>query len=157
MIGYDVVTSDDEKIGRVVDERDNCLIVEHGMLLKAKHAIPKDFATVDDDAQIVRATITKDVFADGPKVDDEHWDCSAVLAHYGLAGGVEAPDTEGYGETLPTDPAEAAQPAGERHGVTPAEQQRAEMREGTHAEPGEPAVFDRSRSAVDPAGNTANR
>jgi hypothetical protein len=147
MQGYDVVTSDDHKIGRVVAERDDCLIVEHGHVFKAKHAIPKTFAHVDDAAGVVRATITKDVFTDGPKVTDD-WDCNAVLEHYGLVGGLEHPDTEGYGETLPTDPAETADDSDVAR--------RAAMREGTADDGSMPAVHERSRSALDPTGPTSN-
>jgi hypothetical protein len=147
MKGYQVVTSDDHKIGNVVEERDDCLIVEHGHVFKAKHAIPKTFAHVDEAAGVVRATITKDVFTDGPKVTDD-WDCNAVLEHYGLVGGLEQPDTEGYGETVPTDPAETADDS--------AVAERAAMREGTADDGSTPAVHDRSRSAVDPTGITSN-
>jgi hypothetical protein len=107
MQGYDVVTSDGHKIGEVVDERDDCLIVEHGHVFKAKHAIPKTFTSVDESERIVHATITKDVFTDGPRVTDD-WNCDAVLRHYGLVGSIAEPDTEGYGDTVPTDPARAA-------------------------------------------------
>ncbi|HEY3183026.1 MAG TPA: hypothetical protein VGJ77_09340 [Gaiellaceae bacterium] len=148
MQGYEVVTSDDHKIGHVVDERDDCVIVEHGHIFKAKHAIPKTFAHVDDVAGVVRATITKDVFTDGPKVTDD-WDCNAVLEHYGLVGGLEHPDTEGYGETLPTDPAETADDSDVA--------QRAAMREGTADDGSTPAVHERSRSALDPTGPISNQ
>jgi hypothetical protein len=153
--GYDVVTSDDHKIGTVVDVRDECLIVEHGHVFKSKHAIPQTFVSVDDDARIVHAMVTKDVFTGGPKVTDE-WSCDAVLQHYGLVGGFEEPDTEGYGETLRTDPAEAAEPVGARLGVTPPEQERAEMREGTGHDDTQPAVRERQANAADPSGVSAN-
>ena len=147
MHGYEVLTIDDHKVGHVVDERDDCLIVEHGHVFKARHAIPKTFAQADDAAGVVRATITKDVFTDGPKVTDD-WDCNAVLEHYGLVGGIEHPETEGYGEALPTDPALAADDR------TVAE--RAAMREGEGDLEGEPAVRGRSHSALDPTGPTSD-
>ena len=154
MHGYDVITSDDHKIGHVVDERDNCVIVEHGHLFKARHAIPRDFTSVDEPNHVVRATITRDVFTAGPKVGDD-WDCNAVLRHYGLVGSLADPDTEGYGETLPTDPAEAAEPVGARQGVTPPTQERAENREGTSGADDGPVVRERQANALDP-GQTAN-
>jgi hypothetical protein len=156
MHGYDVVTSDDHKIGHVVDERDDCLIVEHGHVFKAKHAIPKAFVSIDDSAETVRATITKDVFTDGPKVTEDEWDCDAVLRHYGLAGGFEEPETEGYGETIPTDPAESAEVAGARHGVVPAPAERARMREGVESVTDKPTVHERQANALDPTGESAN-
>ena len=148
MQGYDVVTSDDRKIGQVVDERDGCVIVEHGHMFKTKHAIPRDFISVDDQEQVVHATITKDVFEDGPKVTDE-WSCDSTFRHYGLVGSLAEPDTEGYGETLPTDPAIAADDS--------AVAQRAAMREGGETDAPAPAVHERSRNALDPTGITSNR
>ena len=38
-----VVTSDDHKLGTVVDERDGCVIIESGHVFKSKHAIPREF------------------------------------------------------------------------------------------------------------------
>jgi hypothetical protein len=148
MHGYDVVTSDDHKVGQVVDERNDCLIVEHGHVFKSNHAIPRAFVHVDDDGKTVRATVTKDIFVDSPKVTDD-WDCNATLEHYGLVGGLADPDTEGYGETLRTDPAVAAPDA-----VTA---QRAAMRAGTGTGAADvPHVRERSPNAFDPAGDTAN-
>src|SRR5215204_908174 len=41
MEGYDVVTMDDQKVGTVVGESGDFLLVEHGLLRKAKHALPR--------------------------------------------------------------------------------------------------------------------
>ncbi|HWJ32541.1 MAG TPA: hypothetical protein VNR59_09395, partial [Gaiellaceae bacterium] len=79
-----VVTSDDHKLGTVVEERDNCVIIETGHVFKTKHAIPREFLHEGDGE--LRATVTKDVVDDSPKVDLENWDCSAVRLHYGLDG-----------------------------------------------------------------------
>jgi hypothetical protein len=38
MEGYDVVTIDDKKMGTVVEEPGDFLIVEHGMLRKSRRA-----------------------------------------------------------------------------------------------------------------------
>jgi hypothetical protein len=143
--GYDVVTSDDHKIGTVVDVRDDCLIVEHGHVFKAKHAIPKAFTSIDDDERIVHATITKDVFTDGPKVTDE-WDCSLVLRHYGVITDFEEPDAE-------TD---SATTVGAGQGIEPPEAERARIREDGPASTDRPAVHERQANALDPAGDTAN-
>jgi hypothetical protein len=143
LLGYHVVTSDDHKIGTVVDERDDCLIVEHGHVFKARHAIPKAFTSVDPTEEVVHATITKDVFTDGPKVTDE-WDCSVVMRHYGLIGEYEEPETE------------SATTVGAQQGVTPPEAERARMREGEPASTDRPAVHERQANALDPAGDTAN-
>jgi len=100
MQGFDVRTIDDDKIGHVVDEDGDFLIVEHG-LLKSKHALPKTFAEVDADNKVVRTTLSKDVINHSPKVNGE-LDRQAVLEHYGLAEGTRGvdglePDENAYG------------------------------------------------------------
>ena len=40
MEGYDVVTIEDEKVGKVVDTHGDNLIVEQGTIRKSKHALP---------------------------------------------------------------------------------------------------------------------
>ena len=84
MDGYDVVTVDDHKIGKVVGESGQFLIVEQGALLKSKHPLPREFAHVDDSAQQVRVTVPKEIFSDSPKVDDD-FDEQAAAEYYGLA------------------------------------------------------------------------
>lgn len=84
MEGYDVVTTDDEKVGKVVGTHGDNLIVEQGMLRKSKHALPRSFAEVDDGEQVVRMTVTKDVFCDSPKIEDGTVDEQAIAEHYGL-------------------------------------------------------------------------
>ena len=51
MEGYEVVTVDEHKVGKVVGESGDFLIVEQGALLKSKHALPREFAHVDDAEQ----------------------------------------------------------------------------------------------------------
>ena len=97
MEGYDVVTIEDEKVGKVVDTHGDNLIVEQGTIRKSKHALPRTFAEVDDGEQVVRMTVTKDIFCDSPKIDGEV-DETAIALHYGLAEDSEAPATEGYDE-----------------------------------------------------------
>ena len=110
MEGYDVVTIEDEKVGKVVDTHGDNLIVEQGTIRKSKHALPRTFAEVDEGEKVVRMTVTKDIFCDSPKVNGEV-DETAIALHYGLAEDSEAPATEGHDET------------------TPAEQERAQARE----------------------------
>ncbi len=110
MEGYDVVTIEDEKVGKVVDTHGDNLIVEQGTIRKSKHALPRTFAEVDEGEQVVRMTVSKEIFCDSPKVNGEV-DENAIALHYGLAEDSEAPATEGYDET------------------TPAEQERAQARE----------------------------
>jgi hypothetical protein len=95
-----VVTSDDQKLGTVVDERDRCVVIETGHVFKTKHAIPREFLREIDG--VLRATVTKDVVDDSPKVDLENWDCSVVRLHYGLDGPFQVdhdPDAPANAET----------------------------------------------------------
>src|SRR4051794_14888713 len=154
MTGYDVLTTDDQRIGSVVDTRGDYLIVESGRLRKTRHALPKAFAHFVDADQIVRVTVSKELVDDSPRVGDD-LDERAVARHYGLAGGYEHPETEGEGEVLPDDPAESAAVDGARHGIMPAEQQRAEIREHRH-DTTHPHVRDRMPNAADPFGQAAN-
>jgi hypothetical protein len=101
MKGYDVRTIDDDKIGHVIDSDGDFLIVEHG-LLKTKHALPKTFAEVDADKQVVRTTLSKDLIYHSPKVNGE-LDRQAVLEHYGLAEGFTDPTTRGLDDDLEPD------------------------------------------------------
>lgn len=85
MQGYDVITHDDEKVvGHVVDKIGRNYIVEQGLLRKTKHAVPEDFAQVDDAARRLVITVPKELLNDSPKVNGDV-DEDAVAAHYGLA------------------------------------------------------------------------
>lgn len=130
MEGYEVITSDERELGRVVEVTDDNLIVEHGLLRKSRHAVPRAFAKPDVADQIVRLTVSEDLVTTSPKVDDDSFDERAVAQHYGLAAGETAPETEGYGEVLPDDPAWSAEEEELRSGVEPAAERRAKIREG---------------------------
>jgi hypothetical protein len=82
MEGQAVVTSDDQKLGTVIAERDECVIIETGHVFKAKHAVPRPFLHEQDG--VLRATVTKDVISASPKVDLENWDAQPVNLHYGI-------------------------------------------------------------------------
>ena len=111
MEGYEVVTVDEDKIGKVVGESGDFLIVEQGALLKSKHALPREFAHVDDSEQLVRVTVPKEMVSDSPKVEDRI-DEREVAEHYGLSNS-PGPASEGQGQ-----------------GPRPAEEERARIREG---------------------------
>lgn len=135
MEGYEVITSDDRTVGSVVEVKGDNVIVEHGLLRKTRHAIPKTFVHADESEEVVRLSVSSDVVESSPKVEDENVDERAVAAHYGLAAGDPAPETQGYGDVLPDDPARSAEQEELRTGVEPAAQQRAAIREGRD-EPG---------------------
>jgi hypothetical protein len=126
--GFQVITSDDCKLGEVAGVEGDNLIVEHGHLRKTKHAIPKTFAHTDESEQVVRLSVSKEIVESSPKVNGQV-DEQAVAEHYGLASAFEAPETAGYGDVEPDDPARSAQEDEIRLGMTPADQQRAEIRE----------------------------
>jgi hypothetical protein len=130
MEGYEVITSDEERVGRIVEVKGENLIVEHGLLRKKRRAVPKTFAEADNEQQLVRLTITSELVEGSPEVEDGSVDQRAVAQHYGLAGGEPAPETEGYGELKPDDPAWSAEQEELRTGVEPAAQRRARIREG---------------------------
>jgi hypothetical protein len=109
MEGYDVVTSDDCKYGQVVGVQDGHLIVEHGTLRKSRHAIPETFATADEAEHVVHLTVSKEIVDASPKIGNGTLDRQAIAEHYGLAEATAAPETEGYGDVLPDDPAQSAE------------------------------------------------
>ena len=103
MEGYEVVTSDEEKLGHVVGIEGDLVIVEHGTLRKTKNAIPMTFAHTDDNEQIVRVTVSKDIVETSPKIENGSVDKEAIAEHYGLVSGTGSAETEGEGETARND------------------------------------------------------
>jgi hypothetical protein len=147
MEGQQVVTSDDQKLGTAIAWQDDCAIVETGTLFKSKHAIPREFLHEHDG--VLRATVTKDVVSDSPKIDPDRFDLDAVRGHYGLDGTfVVDPDPDGT---------ESAETAGARAGVQPAPAERVATLGGENDPSVDtPVIRDRQASAVDPSGVTAN-
>jgi hypothetical protein len=140
MKGYSVITSDDCKVGRVVGVEGDNLIVEHGTLFKSKHAVPLTFAHTDEAEQVVRVSVSKEIFEASPKLDDGSVDPTAIAQHYGLAGGFAAPETQGEGDLLPDDPGLSAEQQELRAGLTPAAQERVEIRkQASDPDPGVPS------------------
>ena len=130
MEGYEVITSDDRKAGRVTEVKADNLIIEHGLLLKKRHAVPTVLAHADEAEKVVRLSVSSELVENSPKVDNGHVDQQAVAQHYGLAAGEPAPETKGYGELRPDDPAWSAEQQELRSGVEPAPARRARIREG---------------------------
>jgi hypothetical protein len=128
--GYEVIGSDGGKVGHVVGVESGLLIVESGLLRKSRRAVPAAFAHADDDERVVRLSLSRELVEESPALEDGEVDHRAVAAHYGLAEGSEAPETEGYGDVRPDDPAWSAEHLERRSGVEPAVEQRAKIREG---------------------------
>jgi hypothetical protein len=130
MDGYEVIGSDDGKVGQVVAVEDGLVIVEGGLLRRTRHAIPTAFTHPDEAERVVRLSLAKELVESSPRIEDGNVDRHAVAEHYGLAEGDEAPATKGYGELTPDDPAWSAEQEERRTGVEPASEQRARIREG---------------------------
>jgi hypothetical protein len=128
MDGYDVVSVDDQKIGKVVGETGMFLIVEQGALLKSKHPLPREFAHVDDSEQQVRVTVPKEIVADSPKIDDD-FNEQVAAEYYGIALS-PGPGTEGYGVSEAGDPSRSSEEQAARQDLEPAVEERAQIREG---------------------------
>lgn len=139
MEGYEVVTSDDARVGHVVGTSGDNLIVEHGLLRKTRHALPTVLTRVDEDEQVVRTTVSKQLIEESPKLSNGDVHEAEVAAYYGLA------DTTVSDEELSDRPDE---------GVIQAEQERIEVREGmtaggTYGSPG--------RQIIPPDPHTSDR
>jgi hypothetical protein len=128
--GYEVIGSDGAKVGEVVAVESGLLIVERGLLRKSRHAVPTAFGQSDDGERVVRLSVSKELVDESPAVSDGDLDYRAVARHYGLSEGSEAPETEGYGELRPDDPAWSAEQQERRSGVESAAEERARIREG---------------------------
>lgn len=136
MDGYEVITSDDQKLGKVARIENGYLIVEHKHLLKERHhAVPLAFAHAEDAEQVVRLSVSKTLIEDGPEVKDGEFDRKAVAAHYGLAEGYDSPETLGDGDLLPQDPGLSAEQEDLRLGREPEAERVARMLKGDE-EPG---------------------
>ena len=131
MEGYTVVTSDEEKVGQVVGEIGDNLIVEHGTVFKSRRPLPRAFATIDDEERVVRATVSKSIFEDAPKIDDDQLDEAEVARHYGLVGMGSGAETLGYGDVVPDDPATSAADDRAAAGMPAVEEERIASRQGT--------------------------
>ncbi len=130
MEGFEVITSEDDRLGTVVGIVGENLVVEHGALFKSRHALPRTFVEVDESTRTVRTTLSKELIHNSPKLGDGDPDEGAVASYYGLAGDTGAPGADGYGALNADDPAVGASQEGVSAGMEPAEAQRVRIREG---------------------------
>lgn len=143
----EVITPDEQRIGRVAGNRDECVLVETGRLFKKTHAIPRSFLHPDGEA--VKATVSKEIVEASPAVTDESWSRDEILAHYGLAGP--------YAVDPDPDSLDNAETEGRRAGVEPAPHERTgTLREAENPAYTGPVVRERQGNANDPTGSTAN-
>lgn len=128
MDGYDVLTFDGDKAGTVVGKQGAFLIMEQGSIFKHRRAVPQIFTTVDESDGTVRTTLSREILDGAPEVDGQV-DERATALHYGLAAGEDAPETLGYGDVSPDDPAWSAEHEARRSGLVPGEEQRAQIQQ----------------------------
>jgi hypothetical protein len=90
--GYEVVSSEGQKIGRVTDVLDGFLVVELGSVLRVRRPLPKEFAHAQDGDRTVVVTVPKSVLRDAPRVHRAGtFDVAEANQHYGLASGYAEP------------------------------------------------------------------
>jgi hypothetical protein len=84
--GYDVVTSDGQKIGRVTGVLDGFVVVQLGRLLRPRRPLPNEFAHAQDADRTVVVTVPKRVLSGAPQVHrNGTFDVDEAARHYGLA------------------------------------------------------------------------
>jgi len=149
MEGWRAVTTDDHKVGTVVAEIDDFVVIEQGMLRKTRHAVPKAFVHYRPESEEICLSLPKDMLDESPKVENEiEFDRGEVSRYYGLAesGG---PEAEGHGEYAAGEPAWSVGRDADAARMTPNEELRAEIREGDREQaPSSPGLLgDRERDS----------
>ena len=134
MQGYEVVTSDERVVGRVVDVREGFLIVESGRLRKSRHPVPREFVHPLDEESKAVVTVPRSILMDAPNVSkDGRFDRAEAARHYGLAESYLGPAWDADRESIAA-------------GEPPPEQERAELRK--HIRPELPAEHDQGSPAL---------
>ena len=128
MEGFDVLTFDGDRAGTIVGRRGAYLIVEQGAIFKHRRALPEIFATVDEGERVVRTTLSRELLDGAPELDGAV-DDRAIARHYGLAAGEDEPETLGYGDVAPDDPAWGAEQDGRRRGLASGDERRARIQQ----------------------------
>ena len=132
MEGFDVLTFDGDKAGTIVGRQGAYLVVEQGVIFKHRRALPEIFATVDETERVVRTTLSRELLEGAPELDGTV-DEQAVALHFGLASGEDEPETLGYGDVAPDDPAWSAQHDGRRSGLASGDEQRVRIQQHQRA------------------------
>jgi hypothetical protein len=136
MEGYDVISSDEHKLGRVARVDGDMLIVEHGHLLKKHYAVPATFVHTDEAERVARLSVSKQLVEDSPEVENGEIDRRAIAEHYGLVEADPAPETLGEGDLRPEDPAWSEEYEERRLGLEPEGERLAATQKGKPHEPG---------------------
>ena len=104
MQGWQVVTSDGDKVGKVAEVTEHFLVVEHGHIHKTRHAVPMTFVHPRNADEVVCVGVPKDMIEESPKVNGDGIDEQKVAEFYGLVGSLDDAPTEGAGESEWDDP-----------------------------------------------------
>jgi hypothetical protein len=84
--GYEVVTSERRKIGRVSAVLDGFLVVELGQVFRSRRPVPNEFAHAQDGERTVVVTAPRNVVEDAPRVHHRRiFDVEQASRHYGLS------------------------------------------------------------------------
>ena len=90
MRGYEVVTSDDRVVGRVMDVRHGFLVVESGRIHKSRRPVPREFVHVVDEAAKAFGTVPRRIMMTAPRAGkDGDFDRGEATRHYGLESYVQ--------------------------------------------------------------------
>jgi hypothetical protein len=84
--GYELVTSDDEKVGTIVGQTGDFVIVENGLLRRHRYVVPAELTSVEEERGVVRTTVVKEIIRQAPEADGNGaFDEGAVRSYYGLS------------------------------------------------------------------------
>ena len=85
MDGYEVLTPERKKVGRVVGKQGDYVIIEHGHLRKTRSPLPRQFVRADDAARAAIVTIPPGLLRHAPHLAaDGTFDEAATAAYYGV-------------------------------------------------------------------------
>jgi hypothetical protein len=126
--GFDVLTFDGDKAGTIVGREGAYLVVAQGVIFKHHRLLPEIFATVDEAERVVRTTLSRELLDGAPELDGTV-DERAVALHFGLAAGEGEPETLGYGDVAPDDPAWSAEHDGRRSGLASGDEHRVRVQQ----------------------------
>jgi hypothetical protein len=116
--GYTLVSADDKEVGEVVGKLGDSVVIEHGLIRKRRHVVPLAFASADDEARVLRSTLSKEMIESSPHVADDGVDEAEIAAYYGLAE-----------TTTPVESLVSSDLQARSDGLSAVEEERAEMRD----------------------------
>lgn len=103
MQGYDVITSEGDKVGHVTGTSGIYAIVENGLIRHSRHVVPLEFLNPVEGEEICRTPLSKDMIHDAPEADgDGNFDEQQVVVYYGIEqAGVKREGFDAAGDETP--------------------------------------------------------